>query len=239
MRKLVSMFAVGFVLVSGISAIAEDGEWNWSLTPYAWLIGLEGDIEAKGVPTSIDKSFTDAVSKLTVAGMLHVDGNNGNWGTIGDLVYLNLDDSSDTEIGKVKGGVEQWIMSVIPYLRVRSTESTTLDLGIGARYLYTSLDIDTPLGSASESQSWVDPILLARLNIQATENLYFNLLGDIGGFGISSDFTWQAAVTAGYKVSELIDLMLGFRYMDVDYSDGDFRYDAASSGLTLGVRFTL
>ncbi len=239
MKKIVGLLAVAFVLVSGINARAEDGEWDWNISPYAWLIGLDGDIEARGVLTSIDESFTDAISKLTVAGMLHVDGNDGNWGTMGDLVYLNLDDSSDTPIGKIDAGVEQWIMSVIPYVRVRSGEMTTLDVGIGARYLYTSLDVDTPIASVSESKSWVDPILLARLNIQATDNLYFSLIGDIGGFGLSSDFTWQAAATAGYKVSELIDLMLGFRYLDVDYSDSSFRYDAVSSGLTLGVRFTL
>jgi opacity protein-like surface antigen len=239
MRKMVGLFVVGFVVLSGMVARAENGEWDWNITPYAWLLGLDGDIAAKGLTTSVDETFLDAVSKLTVAGMLHVDGNNGDWGTIGDLVYLNMDDSSDTAIGEVKGGVDQWIISVIPYLRVKSNESTTLDLGIGARYLNTSLDIDTPIGSTSDSKSWIDPVLLARVNIQATENLCFSLMGDIGGFGISSDFTWQAAVNAGYKVSELIDLMLGFRYLDVDYTDSDFRYDAVSSGFTLGVRFIL
>jgi len=239
MKRFAGLFVAGCVLVGAISACAEEGEWNWTISPYAWLIGLDGDITAKGLTTKVDESFTDAVSNLTIAGMLHVDANNGKWGMIGDLVYLNLDDDNDTAIGKVEGGVEQWIMSAVPYLRVKSDEKMTLDLGAGARYFYTSLDIGIPGRSVSDSKSWVDPVVAARLSIMATDKLYFHLLGDVGGFGISSDLTWQVAATAGYKVSELIDLMLGYRYLDIDYEDGDFGYDAVSSGLTMGVRFSL
>ncbi len=239
MKRCAGLFVAGIILVSAITVCAEEGEWNWSIAPYAWLIGLEGDITAKGLTSKVDESFSDAVSKLTVAGMLNVDGNNGKWGMIGDLVYLNLDDDSDTAIGKVEGGVEQWVMSAVPYLRVKSDEKMTLDLGAGARYLYTSLDIDTPARSASDSKSWIDPIVVARLNIRVMDKLSFSLLGDVGGFRVGSDFTWQVAVTAGYEVSDLIGLMLGYRYLDTDYKDGDFGYDAASSGLTMGVSFAL
>ena len=239
MKKLINLFLFTLILTGSIVAHAEYNEWNWNITPYAWLIGLKGDVGAKGLVAPVDQSFSDSVKKLTIAGMVSLDGNNGTWGMVSDIVYLNLDDSKDTALGKIKGGVDQWIVTVAPYARIDLEENITLDLGAGGHYLYTSIDVNTPAASRSQSKEWVDPVILARVKVDTTEKLSFILTGDIGGFGVNSDLTWQLAATAGYQVSERVDLLAGYRYLDIDYKDGGFLYDTASRGLMFGVRIKL
>jgi opacity protein-like surface antigen len=58
---------------------------------------------------------------------------------------------------------------------------------------------------------------------------------DIGGFGVGSDFTWQALVGANYELSKTFAAKFGYRYLGVDYDKDGFVYDMGNSGLYLGL----
>lgn len=47
------------------------------------------------------------------------------------------------------------------------------------------------------SNSWVDPIIGARLSADLSTKVMVNLRGDIGGFGVGSDFTWNGSAFIG------------------------------------------
>lgn len=64
-------------------------------------------------------------------------------------------------------------------------------------------------------------------------------MDDIGGFGIESDFTWQLTLTAGYALTDNTEFLVGYRHLDVDYKNGGFGYDVATSGFGLGFRISL
>jgi len=66
------------------------------------------------------------------------------------------------------------------------------------------------------------------------------VLGDPGGGGANLDY--QVAGLLGYKVKPTIILQAGWRYLDVNYRPNgrfSFIYDAAQSGLLLGVTFNV
>ena len=66
------------------------------------------------------------------------------------------------------------------------------------------------------------------------------VLGDAGGGGANLDY--QVAGLLGYKIRPTIILLAGWRYLDVNYHPhGTFRfvYDAAQSGLLLGITFNV
>ena len=44
----------------------------------------------------------------------------------------------------------------------------------------------------SISETWVDPIIIGRVKFPAGKKWLFQLRADVGGFGIGSDFAWQA-----------------------------------------------
>ena len=122
---------------------------------------------------------------------------------------------------------------------------TRFDVYAGARVNSLDADLDitrtgiirTRQFSGSESKTWVDPIIGVRFQQELPNQFFFRGVGDIGGFGISSDFTWQALAAFGYRVNDNGSVLLGYRGIGTDYSDGDFGYDVISHGLVLGFEY--
>jgi opacity protein-like surface antigen len=62
-------------------------------------------------------------------------------------------------------------------------------------------------------------------------------VGDIGGFGVSSDFAWELMGTVNYRINDRTSVSVGYRYYDVDYKDDGFVFDAAQYGPIIGSSF--
>lgn len=60
---------------------------------------------------------------------------------------------------------------------------------------------------------------------------------DIGGFGVGSDFVWTIQGSIGYNFTEKVSADQGYRYMQTDYSKGDFTYDVATAGIYTSLNF--
>jgi hypothetical protein len=93
--------------------------------------------------------------------------------------------------------------------------------------------------NVSGTQSWVDPFIGFRGRYNVTEKFYVSGRGDIGGFGIGSDLTWNAVGALGYQWNKRLSTELGYRCLSVDYSDDGFVYDTETSGLFLGLTVKL
>jgi opacity protein-like surface antigen len=61
--------------------------------------------------------------------------------------------------------------------------------------------------------------------------------GDVGGFGLASDITYQVLGSVNYTFTESISADAGYRYLKVDYEDGSYLFDVAFHGPFLGVVF--
>lgn len=92
--------------------------------------------------------------------------------------------------------------------------------------------------SASFDREWMDPIIGARWQWNFKEKWFLAAKGDIGGFGVGSDFAWNSQATVGYQFTDSFSTELGYRYYDTDYRDGDFEYDIAEHGAFIGLNFT-
>jgi opacity protein-like surface antigen len=90
-----------------------------------------------------------------------------------------------------------------------------------------------------QSKVWADPVVGARLRAVLYGKWFVSLIGDVGGFGLNSDVTWQAFAGVGYQITETFVLKVGYRAIGVDYSKDGFRYDIVEYGplLGLGIRF--
>ena len=80
----------------------------------------------------------------------------------------------------------------------------------------------------------MDPIIITRLSAEIKQKWLFQFRGDIGGFGIGSDLTWQLQAYAGYRFGKVFQLTGGYRYLSVDYDKGAdkerFIFNMASFG---------
>jgi hypothetical protein len=230
---------VTVVLLIRGAAYAQDSDWNLTLTPFGWLAGLKGDTGVKPLVAEIDLSPSDIIDDLEVAAMLTLDANNGTWGVVADMFYVELEDGATTAVGKIKAEVEQWIVTAGPYYRIPAENDLVIDVGAGGRYMNADTDVTTPLGNSSDTEEWVDPILMLNLRIPVTEKFFIDVNGDIGGFGVESDLTWAVMGAAGYSISESVDLLVAYQHLDVDYEKDGFVYDAATSGFAVGLSIAL
>ena len=120
----------------------------------------------------------------------------------------------------------------------RGAEGSQLSLEglLGVRY--TALDIETrvtgsvsgPLGALSRqvgvdvspSADLVDPIVGARAFIEIDPKWTLGLRGDIGGFGVGSEFAWNIVGAVTYRAWEHVDILAGYRALsyEIESSQG-------------------
>jgi hypothetical protein len=91
---------------------------------------------------------------------------------------------------------------------------------------FSNLHIERSFGIAvarSDVVQWVDPVLGLRLRHRFTPNQEIFVRGDIGGFGLGSQFAWQAVAAYSYAwqlTGYQIAAVLGFRALGVNYRSG-------------------
>lgn len=65
--------------------------------------------------------------------------------------------------------------------------------------------------------------------------------GDIGGFGVGSDFTWNVIGLIQWQPWKYAGILAGYRVLDQDYEDGSglgrFKWDMRLHGPVLPVNF--
>ncbi len=91
--------------------------------------------------------------------------------------------------------------------------------------------------------TWVDPLVGLRLRHQFSPGSELTLAGDIGGFGVGSQFSWQAVGAYRWTIAKTANVtwggMLGYRALYADYSKGSgstlYNYDMLQHGPIVGV----
>ena len=233
------------------AAVAGPG-WTFDATLYLWGAAMDGSVRAGELPeTSVDASFSDTLKHLDAGFMGAFEARNGRWGFLFDAIYMKLEDSGTaTRSGPGRATVNaelevtQTAYAAALAYRIGSPRQP-LDVIGGVRYmkLAAEADIDASLfGQAGTttrraSESWWDPYIGLRTQLPLAERWSVVAYADVGGFGVGSDFTWQALLGVNYEFSKTIVGKAGYRMLGVDYDKNGFAYDMFYSGLYLGAGF--
>ena len=118
----------------------------------------------------------------------------------------------------------------------------TLEALGGTRYVYSETELDVPgFAGVTQDRSYLDPFFGIRGRFDWTEDLFLQVRGDVGGFDIASDLTWQLIGLVGYSPWDSTTVLAGYRLLDIDYDDGSganrFELDVQIRGPFLGVAF--
>jgi hypothetical protein len=181
---------------------------------------------------------------------------NGPFALFGDLVWTKLGvEGSNVRTRSVAPGItgtvgrslsldiEMAILEVGGAYEVARSGPLALDVLGGARYWYQEADLsfertrtfdigDLEIAGSrafarSGSVDWLDPIVGARVRYAVAPGHELFLRGDIGGFGIGSDFSWQAIGGYGFDFGTYNGITLsgviGYRALSVDYAEGEGR----------------
>jgi hypothetical protein len=196
----------------------------------------------------------------------------GRFALYGDLVWMKLGvDRSNIRSRTPAPGISTTIarglnldieMAIIEAgasYEVARSGSLALDVLGGGRYWYQNADLSFDVGfnadigdleivgaraiAASGSVDWLDPVIGAQLRYTVAPGHELFLRGDIGGFGVGSDFSWQAVGGYGFDFGTYQGItfsgVIGYRALSVDYTQGEgrrrYEFDIVQHGPILGL----
>lgn len=247
--------------VCGQDLSASSESWAVTMAPYIWFAGLDSTNTVDGLSGSADLSFSDVLGIAEMSLTARTEARKGPWGLILDVTYMDLGTEVRGSLGpinyKLDGVVRNLLTDFAVSYRVHEQsfghgmrQKIAIDPYAGLRYGYLKqeieLNVDIPLvgpqgTTLRGSEDWVEPFIGGRILWEVGEKVTAGIRGDVGGFGIgsASDLTWNAVAWISYQVTGSIDVGLGYRIMDIDYSRGSgaskFGLDAQADGPLLGV----
>lgn len=132
-------------------AIPQASPWQFDLSLYGWLTGLDGTVGIDGFTANVDDSFSDIFSDINMAAAARFEARYNRWGIIADGFYAALG-TSGNPAGPLYENVDielkQFIGELYVAYRVYESPSGFLDLYAGVRYNNISVDWDGSLDHA-------------------------------------------------------------------------------------------
>ena len=230
----------------------DDKKWDFLIEPYLMFPTMSGESGIRELPLiSVDANSSDIFSHLDFGAMLYLEARSDKWTLGSDFVYMKL--SQDVEPSTLINAGEIELKQMIWELSGLYHVLPFLETGIGVRLNNISMAANisrnaigggtTELLDAENSEFWVDPVIIARFSETINDTWQFQFRGDLGGFGIGSDFTWQLQGAIGYRFSKLFQTTIGYRIIGMDYDKGSganrFRYDMNTSGPMIKFGFNI
>jgi len=231
-------------------APAADDARQWDLTPYVWATAMEGSTTVKGNSVNVDLSFGDILDHLDLGLMGHLEGRTREDSVFFDAFYASLGAEEDVAPG-IEADLDQelWIVEfgggVVlgdPPAGDGTREERRIEAIGGLRYWRIDADLDVPtVFSGGGDEEWLDPFVGLRALFPLGESTDFAIRGDLGGFGVGSQSSYNLMATLFFDVFENGRLAAGYRVLDADYDDGDganeFEFDARLKGPFVGLTF--
>jgi hypothetical protein len=225
--------------------------WEFLIEPYLMFSNMKGTIGLGELPDGeVDASIGGIFDHLQSGFMLYAEAQNGTWALSSDLLYMKLkQDVVPTKAissGSASVAETAWelagLWKILPWL----------EGGIAGRLVSIKADMEvvrnqigggTTAQAEGMTQTWFDPLLVVRMKLPDSGKWLLQLRGDIGGFGVGSDLTWQIQAYGGYRFSELFQVTAGYRALGIDYGKGAdkerFLYDVTAFGPVVQLGFNL
>jgi hypothetical protein len=220
--------------------------------PGGWLFRSSGTVGAQGDTAEVDQDFSDvwdfAVDHLDGILQFHAGVRYGRWGL--DLWSSWMEFEVDGALVDVE--TSMWQGQINLAYRVGATPLgcdpcdpcvpwLVYDAYLGARAFDGDVRIEGPLAVREADRSWVDPVVGGRIALDFRRNWVLEVQGDIGGFGVSSDFTWMLRVGASWFPTRWFGLRFGWIWLDTDFEEGSgadrFVWDLLQDGPYFALAF--
>jgi hypothetical protein len=246
------------------SEVEASPEWELYVQPYVWIPArIDGESTVAGATAELDLKFGDIIDNVdkifAISG--RVEAWNGRWGLFFDGMYTSIE--AEFTVRPFPPGAP-----ALPGINVDIAQSF-LDLGVGwnainqpieredgedwrlrvdvlggMRIQYLKQEITPPPGLVlGRSEDWAEILIGARVTLRLNEKLMVGMRTDVSGFGIGSGsgHTWNLIAGVDIHLKPTFDLLLGYRVLDLDYTNGSgiatFGLDVLMHGPYIGATF--
>jgi hypothetical protein len=222
-------------------------QWRFSVTPYAWAMGIRGSISHNGTSLGTVKLTSgDILSDIKMAAMLVAEARRGRFGLYLDGMYGDLGKSTSSVAGRddltSKTSITMSMLTLAPTYNMVSTPSLQLDGLVGARVMWQSASTRISFPQAGESVSESSNLQLAagivgvkgRYNFENSK-YFVPFYVDVGA-GQSSSFTSQAYLGVGHAF-DWGDVSLVAKNVYYQFKPNQSNIDLNMFGAALAVTF--
>jgi hypothetical protein len=224
---------------------ASESDWHFAISPYLWVPWVYGSVGANGFNFHYYASPDELFSHFRFGLLGLFDTRYKRIVMPLDMIWLRLGDdralplSPTGTVANVK--LDMFILTPKIGYRVIDTKMIKIDALAGIRYWHVgqNLQFTTNTLNFSASQNWVDPLVGGRITGNLSEKASVVVAGDVGGWGTGSQLDYSVGAFLGYRIKPAIALQAGYRYMSVDYTNGDRLLNLNISGPIIGVTINL
>ena len=221
--KLTRIIGLALLLISTSAWSQDSDQFDWKITPYLWLVSMDGDLSIGPIDQEIDASFGDIVSDLDFAGEIYAELGKDKHAFHVDYTYLRLK-PDPTELpsppflpdSELSSKLTNNIFEAAYNYRWKGPDGPALVLG--ARLIDMEMRMSPArLPAVTAGPSWWDYLVGIKTHNTISPKWDFDFYGTIGTGG--SDLPWTAQAVFGRRYSNDNRLMLGFRAWGLDYSN--------------------
>jgi opacity protein-like surface antigen len=235
--RFVKSVSLALLAVVSSCAVAQaDEPWEFRLTPYVWVPYIDGNFAVgSDQPSSTSTSIFDY---LDGGILLQGEVRKGDWALLGEFDYLSFSHSASSAQGRfgTEVTVDGYMATLALAKRIHETSRSSVDFFGGARHWRINLTTDfVNLQTRSASKIWTDPIFGLRGAYDITDDIFVTGLADIGGFDVGSKFQLELVARGAYRLTDSLNVALGYRYLDIDFDDSVLVLDASFYGPFLAV----
>ncbi|MDT8389486.1 MAG: outer membrane beta-barrel protein [Lentisphaeria bacterium] len=246
-KKMIMITAAALAVSTGAFAADQEG-WKFELTPYAWLVGIEGDITVNGTKVDFDKSFSDLFDTVELGGSFRFGAEYDRF-LVGALVdYFSLStDELDVE-DRPQGGsldTDMLLTEVAIGYRVDGwAEGQSFGLMVGVRNMHLENELKVNgVGTFSRDNDVTDAMFYVLPSIPVfpskIDGLRFNPVLGIGAG--DSELAYELFPQFQYNITENVAVRLGYRTVGWKFkgdNNDDNELNVRLSGLIVGLGVT-
>ena len=203
------------------------------VTPYLWLSGIYATTQtplARVPEVNSSVGPFELLGKLTGAPFMgSAEIHDGPFSLLGDVLHVPVSTNITTRNVLFQGGkaeLQANTGTALLLYRVCDSPNQFADLGAGFRAWGFGANLELNPGqlagqSVNRRAGWGDPLLAGRYHYDFNNGMGLTAYGDLGGFGVGAHTDWQVIGTVDYALNPWINLHLGYRSLNFNYSASD------------------
>ncbi|QFU77290.1 hypothetical protein EY643_17395 [Halioglobus maricola] len=237
-------------LLTVASGTAHADDWEFAISPlFLWGLSMEGDATINGNTAPLDLEFKDDIlENMEAVFTVHFEARKGDWTIFSEYQYVDLDPDVAASIGPVNVNADISFKETMFELggawAMLDSDGTRWELIGGGRYsdqeMNTKINIDGPLppelpaAKLKGGDDWWHAFGGMRVFHDINDRWTFIGRADYG-YGGTDNSAWNASFMFDYRFKDWGSAFIGARFLDYDYNDDAYGFEATKSGPLAGL----
>jgi len=242
-----TVLALATLICLAAPPLAAQDRWELVLAPYLLAPSISGTTTLGRLGGDISVDTGDILDNMEAGGMLRFEARHDTgFGFALDYSMMKLGKGATSQAGQIRADYDLSVFDAVASYSF-GRDGNRFDAYAGLRHWDIDLSLEVLTGAAvgnlQRGGDWSDPIIGLRWQRRLSPKWRMMMQGDVGGFGVASDFTWNLMGGLAYDRWQNISLFMTYRALGVDYETGTpgtpsyFEYDTVTQSLLAGVGF--